>query len=52
MLEVDHDNLTDAEVTVRFNPQIVKDFLELLPKRLRGKTTPWWENPEETNRLD
>jgi hypothetical protein len=51
-LEVDHNSLDDAKLSTSFNPEIVKNFENNLPKSLRGKTTPWWKNPEETKGLD
>ena len=44
-------NLGDAEVNVSFNQQIVDSFESNLPKSKRGKTIPWWKNPEEVKGL-
>jgi hypothetical protein len=52
ILEVDHYNLEDAKLSIAFNPDIVEEFENNLPKSLRGKTIPWWKNPEETKGLD
>jgi hypothetical protein len=45
------DSLDDAEISLIFNQEIVDIFERNLPKSKRGKTIPWWKNPEEIKGL-
>lgn len=40
-----------AMITVEYDPAIVNNFLNNLPKSKRGKTIPWWQNPGEVKEL-
>ncbi|PZR29954.1 MAG: hypothetical protein DI535_00160 [Citrobacter freundii] len=39
--------LENANISVGYNQEIEDTFLNNLPKSQRGKTIPWWKNPEE-----
>jgi hypothetical protein len=45
------DKLNEGEISVTFNQDIVDQFENNIPKSIRGKTIPWWKNPEETKDL-
>jgi hypothetical protein len=40
-----------VEVITSFEKEIVEKFENNLPKSKRGKTLPWWKNPEEIKKL-
>jgi hypothetical protein len=46
-------NMTEsANLVVLFNQEIEDNFQNSLPKKYKGKTIPWWKNPEETKGLE
>lgn len=42
----------EVEIDIVYNQDIVDGFENNLPKSKRGKTIPWWNNPEETKGLE
>lgn len=40
-----------VDVNLQYVDEIVRNFENNLPKSMRGKTLPWWKNPEEVTRL-
>ena len=47
VVSAQNDKLEEAEISVGFDQAIVDNFENNLPKTKRGKTIPWWKNPEE-----
>lgn len=48
---VKKQDLEQCEISVGYNPAIEENFQNNLPKSKKGKTHPWWKNPEETSGL-
>lgn len=48
---VQKQHLEQCEISIGYNPVIEENFQHNLPKSKKGKTLPWWKNPEETNGL-
>ena len=51
IISAQYDKLEDAEISIEFNQSIIDNFESLLPKSKRGKTIPWWKNPDEVKGL-
>lgn len=51
IISAQHDKLEEAKISVEFKQAIIDNFESLLPKSKRGKTTPWWKNPDEVKGL-
>jgi hypothetical protein len=44
-------NLVEGSISISFEQEIVNKFEGNLPKSKRGKTLPWWKNPDEVKEL-
>ena len=45
------DDYDNADIKVFFNEVLDSTFQSKIPKSKRGKTIPWWNNPEELKGL-
>jgi hypothetical protein len=41
------ENIDATSIQVSFEPTLVEEFESFLPKSKKGKTIPWWKNPDE-----
>jgi len=45
------DDYENSTLNISFSQEVEKNFQNNLPKSKRGKTIPWWKNPDETKGL-
>jgi hypothetical protein len=44
-------NYSNANIGIEFNQTVEDNFQNKIPKSKRGKTLPWWKNPDEVKEL-
>src|SRR5689334_7918847 len=49
--EIKRDDIENATIEVSFNQEVENNFQNNIPKSRRGKTIPWWRNPDEVKGL-
>ncbi len=49
--KIEKGKFDEATISILFDQKIEEVFQSNLPKSKRGKTIPWWKNPNETKDL-
>ena len=49
--DIRRNDYENATIDISFNQEIENNFQNSLPKSQRGKTIPWWKNPDEIRGL-